>query len=706
MSEPQYPWDEHRGPGAEPPADGPGYGGGEPEGRVPEAPVRNSYTNQGDAENIIQAGTVYGGVHSHHRYEDNRQTIGQQHNYFAVDLFEAGHFKSDYVEFVRETFVSAVPERHRRFVSDLKATGSGAVVGEPGTGRRWAAIAALAELGLPIRPVQVEEDEAWSAAKLVCDSGQGYLIDLSGTGPLTETRAQSLHSYAAKARERGSAVVIVMRDGQSPDGGIGGARRLPVTAPRGRDVFLRHLHHLLPAADADAWLKDERVTAALDEARPASAARMARLAHEAFLADPQVGQDDWITLALSAYGNWEEELKKWFERRQSEAGIYDRVLLATVAMLEHEPADQVLIAAARLAGELEVAPSDATGISGAGLEATVRRVGAEVGPDRTVRFTDLAYSPAVLDYLWWQHPRVRKPLLDWSTRIPDGGHPPTWPARIAERWLGLAERHDDFAWVTGLFIAWARSARTVDVAVAMAGNVAARPREGRAMRRTLYEIAKNPSDRALAIAAVRVCSTYGTLDPGTALTRLKWLADLPDDKVRHEVHRTLSHFAASPEIRPQVLRELTEWANDPRRRGRHQVAREAIAALLATVDDTGLPVLLADAMAAEQRPLNRAIARAWHPLLETEYQPLAGPPITAWLNSLVKERGDFAVIADILSGAAEDSIPRVAAASKLIDHWHAEQDSGGTPMILELKNRVHDAVSLAPKTGEARREGL
>ncbi len=687
MNEPRYPWDEHHGPDTEPLASGPVYDDGSASG-ASDAPVPPGYTNNGDADNIVQAGTVYGGVHSHH--------------YFAVDLFEAGHFKSDYVRFVSETFVSAAPERHRRFVSDLERTGFGAVVGKPGAGRRSAAIAALAELGLPIRPVQVEEDETWSADKLVCESGQGYLIDLSGTGPLTEALAQSLHSYAAKARERGSAVVIVMRDSQSLDGVIGGVGRLPVTAPRGRDVFLQHLQRLLPRSDVDAWFKDERVIAALDDAKPASAARMAHLAHEALRADPQVEQDEWTTLTLSAYGNWEGELKAWFEQRQNEAGIYDRVLLATVAMLEHEPADQVLIAAAQLADELGVAPPDATGISGAGLEATVRQVGAEVRPDRTVRFTDLAYSPAVLDYLWWQHPRVRKPLLDWSARIPDGGHPSTWPTRIAERWLELAERHDDFTWVTGLFITWARSTKTIDVAVAMAGNVAARPRQGRAMRRALYEIAKNPSDPALAIAAVRVCSTYGTLDPGTALTRLKWLADFPNDKVRHEIHRALRHFTASPEIRVQVLRELTEWADDPKRRGRHQTAREALAALLATVDDTGRPVLLADAMAAERRSLNRAIARAWHPLLEAEHQPLAGPPVTAWLDALVNGRGDFAVVADIMSGAAEDSIPRIVAASKLIDHWHAEQDSDILPIILELKDRVHAAVRIAAETGETR----
>ncbi|PSK95738.1 hypothetical protein CLV63_114171 [Murinocardiopsis flavida] len=657
-----------------------------PETNAPSAPETIN-TNYGDAENVIQAGAVFGGIH----------TRTQHINYLSAEWYEAGRLDSRYVEYVRTTFVPGDRERYERFTNDLAESGFGVITGAVGTGRRSAAITALAGLGLPVRPVQVEEDEGWSPHALVCDKGHGYLIDLSDIQRLGAALEQSLHSFAVRARERGSAVVVCLRTGQRTDGAIIGASALPVTAPSGMAVLRSHLSVIHPTVDADILEAHPGMVDALTTASPASAARMAELAYEAHRTGPPENTDAWISMTLAAYQNWHTQLAAWFAEHRSDGSIYERVLLAAVAMLEGAPADEVLIAASRLAERLGVEPADPTGISGLGLASSLDAVKAKVASDRTVMFTDLAYAPAVLDYLWQEHPLVREPLLDWSIRVPKS-LALAWPHLVSRHWLELAERHDDFTWVTRLFLAWARSPLTARVAIAMAGHVAALPREGRDMRSALYSIAKAPRDREIALAAVRVCGAYGAVAPATALTRLKWLADQDDDLVRDEVRRTLAALADSMEIHPQMLGELVEWADDPKQRGRSAVAVEAISYLLTVRGPDGTPAILADVLSTEHRTGLPLAAHAWRRLLVPEHTRLAEAAAAAWLDPLAAGRADFGTVAGVLTAAVQGSLPRVVLASKLVDYWRSGATVDGavnTEVILRLYEHIHAADPLA-----------
>jgi hypothetical protein len=610
------------------------------------------FENSGTAGNLVQAGTVHGGVHF----------------LLATERTEAGRLSDVYVRALSSAFVTSQEEEFEAFVRHVRK-GFGVVVGVSGTGRRTAAVVALARLNLPVRPVAVEEDEKWEPAKLVCESRQGYLIEMPESSG--DRLRQNVYDFAARAERHDSVVIVVAGPDTWAEAGTDGAAVLRHRQPPAEAVFTGHLaEHLRdavvePRATAEAWVRDARVSQNLSGARPRDAARLAELAAHARAADPKASIDAVIDGAVSAYRNWAAELRKWFNEHEGER-VYDRVVLAAVAMLEGMPADEVLVAAVDFAAALDIAPSDATRISGPGLDAAVDAVHAEVDGDRRVRFRRIEYAAAVLDYLWWQHPWTRAPLLEWITRLAAQARYASWRAPLARKWARLAQQHDAPEWATEMFVAWAESSVTQSAVVDVAAEIAADPRAGRDMRRRLYHLAKNTQSRTLAVAIAQVCAEYGKTDPTTALTRLKWLADRDDVDVRTAVLTALERLSHRAEVRPILLRELAVWMTDRLGRGRAETARAAAAVLLCEHGEPNVPTLIADVLDSNSAVSEADVGAIWRGLLGPEHVTEAEPVVRVWVDAVVTRHVAVDVVGSVFATAVDGSSRRSVPLQQLI----------------------------------------
>lgn len=641
----------------------------------------HSNENHGDADLIVQARVFNGDI--------QRNTIENLYAFFRKDLVEAGRVDERHADETARTFVPGSPQAQADFTAALRAGAFGAVTGVPGSGRRTAAIAAIHGLGLPVRPVHVEEDEDWDPAALTCEPNQGYLIDLSGTGPVGERLAQDLHTYAAKARGRDSVVVVVARSDQFSQE-LPGASVLTVTAPPAVSVLDRHLRVLL--SDQDAETLRPALAGTVHGASPAVAARLARLAAATRAAHPGLPFDEWVERTLAAHNDWAAKLGGWFTKHGSEEGVFYRVFLAATALLEHQPGSQVLSAAADLCSALDIPRPRATAISGDGLSLLAREIDAEVTASGRVRFSSVAYAPAVLTHLWTEYPLLRKHLLRWSRSAPLQ-HEAAWAAPLAVRWLGLAERHNAPEHLTDLFTGWAQSPAR-DVAVRLAADVARRPRFGRTMRSALYRIATNTaSPPALAVAVARVCAAYGPLSLTTALTRLKWLADHEDPDVRSAVLLAVEDLSTSPQARSQILAELVAWAAPRERRGRAALGRTALEALLCRTGADGVPLLLRDSATAAEK---RRLADAWHLVFDGRDSEAAAHTVGVWLAPLLAGDVDQAVLAEVLGDAAGRSYLRLIAAERAIDQWAAAHGAASSEPVVGLRRSLLAAAPLNP----------
>ncbi|MFC7329931.1 hypothetical protein [Marinactinospora rubrisoli] len=616
------------------------------------APATN--WNGGDADLIVQAGRIDGGVHQTYSYQ------------FTGELIEASQIDEDDLRELRRRFVA--PDGFDAFIAEVTKSRFGVVIGEPGNGRWTTAMRTADLLDVPPRPITLEDDEDWSLPKLPCESGQGYVLDLSENSPLSEGRFRVLLGYATKAKQRGSAVVIVLRPEQWLETAADAVSVLRISAPPAVEVFERHLMALAPI-DPQVWRSDSRILGALRGAQPGDAARLARLAGKARGAASHGDTDqDWINTAIQAFGNWKDQLRPWFAERLAAERTYERVLLASVAILENEAADHVLAAADLLAEELAVPPSDPTGISGPGLDSAMAAVAAEVTPGRRVRFQRVAYASAVLDYLWEQHPRVRPALLNWSGKVATGRFPALWRSKIAERWLELAERHNDWQWVGQLFESWAQTSQTRSLAVSIGRRVAEQPRAGRNLRRRLYEQAKRPVSTRTAVVVAEVCAGYGMSFPNSALTRLKWLADHGDAEVQGAVHDALRTLWAEAAVRPLVLAELFEWVSDAQRRERVGVALQALVRLVSESTDSGALLVVGDGASQAEVDVP-AVTKAWELVLTHADRETVDQTVDVWMAALVRETVPPEVVVGVFTEAVRGSFPRVHMVARSIVSW-------------------------------------
>ncbi|ASU85156.1 hypothetical protein CDO52_22290 [Nocardiopsis gilva YIM 90087] len=607
----------------------------------------NTDNSAGDVSgHLIQVGSLTGGMYAHYHFHE--QPRAERETYEDKQwISRAIRVHAERVHNVCSTFVPPDSDEYERgFLPDFLDVRIGVVTGEPGTGRTTAAIHALAFSGKEIREVS-PEDADWDPRRLVAEPGYAYLLDLTSLGEAITRYRPRVRDFATRVAESESWLALVATARQWQADPIDGFARLDLrTPPDPEPVFARHLAHLRSNDEAQRWLRHDEVRALLKGRSPAEAARLAadadRFRHGApVLLDEEFKQ--WVTTTLGAFGNWSQELRAWFGRREG-SGEFDIALLQAVALLEGCPSDVVLEQTHRLARLWEVESPFPTVVSGAALWKLLEDVGAELADDKTVHLPKQGYGAAVLDFLWHEYPRSRDAVLRWSRTAALAL--PWWQrADVAHRWYALAARNGDVRPLTRLFLDWAESLPLQPAIVDITARAAVHPELARPVRRFVYDLANTPSARrsvATDAALVRVCGYYGRVEPRSALTRLKWIADRADvDRLRVELHDALTSIAYDAGGRAAVVRELGEWIADGR--GRAGIAGAFLAGLLTRSGGGQRPLLFDDLVLTRNNITPEAVGDAWVALFTSGAASTVGEPtdvLRGWLTTVAAYEGD------------------------------------------------------------------
>ncbi|GAA1119987.1 hypothetical protein [Nocardiopsis composta] len=561
---------------------------------------------------LVQDAVIYGGMHIHTGAGDGPYTGAE-----ATRLVRAARrLDPRRVEAVRASFVR--PEHYPHFEREFRDSRVGVIVGPSGAGRAVTAVYALDRTGLPLREAVPEAGERdLGLGRLPAEPRHAYLLDLTPFGDVTADRS-AVREYARRVRAGGGRLIVIAEAWkEDPADAYAHLAVEPASAER---VFHGHLRHLIGREEAERWSADPEIRELLGGQTPARAVRMAKQVQRSAFSGASFELQ--VKEVLEVFRNYAAEVREWFQEHEKAAARaeerryelrtagaggsrperreelrpsdYQRVLIEAVAVLEGCPSDAVLLQVDELAKAWSVPVQFSSPISGGGLTAMLAEVGSVVDAEDRIRFRRTGFGDVVLDHLWHEYPKARRSLLTWSNRAVR-----EVPARerreVAQRWLRLAERQDDPGPVNGLLVAWGRDRVLRPAAVPVVAQAAVHGRLGPAVRAYLYRLAEGGRGGvATDIAVAQVCGQYGRVEPGSALVRLRLIADrAPDsESTGAAVAAALDSIAEEAAPCTEVLRELAAWTDDAEERGRAGFARGHLSRMLSATGGRGLPLLL------------------------------------------------------------------------------------------------------------------
>ncbi|WP_159944389.1 hypothetical protein [Nocardiopsis sp. FR6] len=178
---------------------------------------------------------------------------------------------------------------------------------------------------------------------------------------------------------------------------------------------------------------------------------------------------------------------------------------------------------------------------------------------------------------------------------------------------------------------------------------------GAAVRSQLYRVAASPRLTPRDRMVLEVCRVYGRVQPGTALTRLRHIADKAPGEWAENLVRALAEIASEPGnlalvlvlVLVLVLERVSGWAD-----GGGGSADVAAAALLRLLHgDQDMPDVPAELERGGLAP--EPVASAWAASSRSGHA--VRPVLWSWLDALARHgRGDGAAATSLLGAAARD----------------------------------------------------
>ncbi|WP_411139323.1 hypothetical protein [Streptomyces sp. C10] len=434
------------------------------------------------------------------------------------------------------------------------------LLGEPGVGRRAAALRVLRDAGVPRERIRwlVLDWERPRTEQVPHTKGHGFILDLTAYRSLPEDFYTGLADYQKEAEAAEAFLIILATPGAWAPEAFATVPRVRLVRPPATEIAEAHLRHL--AAGRLDWLTSVPLDALLAEAtQAADAARLARLVAQATGDDKEKVKQEFT--------DWKQHLHDWFERYSAPEDLRERALLVAAALLEGVPADVVLEAADQLFVEVGGVLPPGKALAGRDLDMRLDAIEASsVGDGENISLDAEHHglAGAVLQYVWQQRPQLRRGLLEWASRI-------SAPNGIAVRHLrriatSLAQLSllPGGATVLSVASAWIDTGRSAhrELAVEVLETMALHPLTGAEVRKQLYDWAhqKNTSE-ALAAAVAEICSgRLGQTYPRIALTRLRLLASREDGRAREAVAKAVRTLASTTEQRTLVLSEIVDWS--------------------------------------------------------------------------------------------------------------------------------------------------
>ncbi|WP_157756103.1 hypothetical protein [Nocardiopsis dassonvillei] len=545
---------------------------------------------------------------------------------------------------VAKTFVPADPVGFEKFCDDVSSNGyrCGVVVGRPGSGRTSAAVTVLHRARCPVSLLLVdqqgdEDDNPFEGVRY--EEGRGYLVDVSELGELTSNFLGNLADFAATAKAKGAVLVVVADAVQWAADLVPGAPHLRVERPGSAPVLGAHLARLLRDSEAARlWSEHDAVTQLLRGLSLEEVVALAQTVRDES-ANPASDFDTQVKQVREAFLNRGRDVADWFQANKDDEGVWNRVVITALALLEGQAVQRVLDGARDLAKGLGVTPRDAGGIRGAGTEATLEAVDAFRDAEGAAYFRKDGFGARVLDHLWRNHDGVRGELRRWAT-AQAARNQGELAGPIARRLWELFERRHETDEVVKVFNDWALVPQLRSSAVALGAGAATHPGFGQRMRRRFYDVARKPTSRDVAIAVARACALYGAMeelaDYTNAMTRLKWLSFSTDGAVREEAFTALRALAEHPGFRFCLAYDVLGWIEEEASPDFRKAAHRFFAHLLTLPQET-VPDLLERHAYKEDENEEHIAAAVWHELFDRGSPEVIARALGPWVEAALTD---------------------------------------------------------------------
>ncbi|WP_020380408.1 hypothetical protein [Nocardiopsis xinjiangensis] len=622
----------------------------------------------------LQAGEIKGDVHYH-------QHIGEQ---TTRRLRQTAEVPRERVEEVVSTFCPPDTHAYSAFLAGLDRSGTGVIMGRPGTGRTVTAIHSLVSCrpGKPIEQLTLDlEEKDAGVSHIDLDADHTYYLDLTSFPALESTHQVALRNLVKQNRVAESMLVFIARAEQANEHVQDLQSRLTIDgSARAVDVFDRVMRSRCGDTDTAHWLGHRGLQETLDGAEPVRALRIVHKAKECRPGEGALTDEDyttWIKEVLQECADATEELASWFKRQDLDTE-FRRVLLATVAVLEGGHRTVIVEHADRLARRWHIPSLWRTPISGEGLTPHLWETGAQVRED-TVRFKRPGSAADVLDYLWREHPGTRGSLQEWAAEaVLD--LPTDRKVEAARRWFELARRHEDVAPVQSLINFWGVSRDLMWYAVPAIAEAAVTPELGALVRAALYDIVRSTGSPMKDRTVLEVCRVYGRVRPESALTRIRLITEKASALWDQNLVSALQDIAAEPDHTAVVLRTLGSWTADPGKGRRKAVAGTALARLLGDRGDASVPTVLSDGVAPD------VLVDAWRTL--TSAGQKTGRPLWNWFDFLESGGRERKAAFEVLWSAAHGDEVFHRDLERSVQRWKCAHELEGTvpDRLLELLN--------------------
>ncbi|MCK7625968.1 hypothetical protein MUU72_23170 [Streptomyces sp. RS10V-4] len=514
------------------------------------------------------------------------------------------------------------------------------------------------------------------------------LLDLSAADDALFRRVEQRLNAILSAVEDHRAYLVVVLPGYPGRPRSGELLHLvsEIGRPRERPVLRRHLRaNGVPVAEAA--LDSPQLTIALTRSRMEEIAKLAALFQQAREREPEADFARWQSSALGAWGDRTPEVAEQVANELTTAP--QRALLLATAMLHGARADAVHCAAGALLQATDHPGDDTQLLERTGLDNRLADIKAVPDSDRRVRFSALAYEPAVRTYFWNNHPPVREPVTRWVSICLN------FPAldgddrdRLVRHYAELALRTEPLDTLLDLVEQWATQPQYEQVG-AQAATVGLETavldaQHGMRTRRKIYHWARGDLPVRLARVLITVCTdTLAIHHPDQAMVRLHHLARHRSPTAALAREALLGLASQDNRLYRRLLDRVTIGLTErPYHRDDQLFLQLADPARLTDTEHRTQPFLKDASVRAQLTECWRAVLSRWPPAEWTA-------PVQRWLAGCTAT-GQTDLLTRIIARAAPETL--AGRLYVLALDWADQPDAAALPSTRATRLAVADAL--------------